>query len=1003
MKSSIRQPLVLQEIVEDIQMENLPPNWQKINVENSQFSTNKIFFKFQRQALAKALKSLWLYFKAKEANKRQLYSLYQNNGLQEIFNYGLKKEEDKRAAQHLLTYDEDYPVKDAYISYAHFINRMSFWMATGSGKTLIIVKLIEMLGKLIAAQELPSRDILFLAHRDDLLEQFKEHVTEFNQSNPAMQLHLIGLKDYPDVKREHPLPLTHAGINVFCYRSDLISDSRKKAIVDFADYDNNGNWYILLDEAHKGDKGEKVESKRQILYSILSRNGFLFNFSATFTDARDHATCAYNFNLAKFVEAGYSKHIYVSSTGVGAFKGKDDFDDEAKQRIVLKTLLLLTYIHKHFEKIRKVNDTLYHRPLLLTLVNSVQAPGSDLDLFFRELEKIAQNEIAANLLEKAKDELVHEFRDDPAYEFETGITCSLDSNQIAKLGYTDILRYVLNAKKPGRIEVLKLPGNKKELIFKLVTSDRPFALIKIGDTSAWLKQQLAEYEINESYDHASYFKKINKDDSDISILMGSRSFYEGWDSNRPNILLFINIGVGKRAKKFVLQAIGRGVRIEPIKNQRRRLLELVNAQKIEEELYERIKKSVPPLESLLVFGTNAQNIKEVVGVLKEERPSRPLGDAFIVNPAADGQLFLIPDYKDSDKILADENQPQKYPITDEGLDETWEFYEDLDDKIALVLYDCDVSVLKKAKESFTEEKRGQYYANEGNASSSDPEINLGRIFNHFAIRNQVFDKFEKLTNQIVHFREIRLQDDEDKYQELLAKNKIMQRKPAIQQKLAKEYGQMEERAYKELMGSLMKADSFDMNKQKISIKHLADHYYLPVIVPADKDEKVDFISNIINVPSEVAFINELEQQAQNISAQVDWWMFSKLDHTLDRVTIPYYNPALNTIAAFHPDFIFWMRKGPRYLILFVDPKGTEHTAASRKIDGYTRIFETDKEQSKDFRHNHDGNVLTINVGLLLKTTDTRMAPDRYSRHWFDNFAQFADKIREFIAPVNNAP
>ena len=50
--------------------------------------------------------------------------------------------------------------------------------------------------------------------------------------------------------------------------------------------------------------------------------------------------------------------------------------------------------------------------------------------------------------------------------------------------------------------------------------------------------------------------------------MGSRSFYEGWDSNRPNIINFINIG-GRDAKKYVLQAIGRGVRIEPYKGKRK--------------------------------------------------------------------------------------------------------------------------------------------------------------------------------------------------------------------------------------------------------------------------------------------------------------------------------------------------------------------------------------------------------------------------------------------------
>jgi len=76
-------------------------------------------------------------------------------------------------------------------------------MATGSGKTLIIVKLIEFLGKLIAGKELPALDILFLAHRDDLLDQFKIHVEEFNSFNFDTKINLKNLRDYESVKREN--------------------------------------------------------------------------------------------------------------------------------------------------------------------------------------------------------------------------------------------------------------------------------------------------------------------------------------------------------------------------------------------------------------------------------------------------------------------------------------------------------------------------------------------------------------------------------------------------------------------------------------------------------------------------------------------------------------------------------------------------------------------------------------------------------------------------------
>ena len=170
--------LYLQNIVDDISFENLPAKWQGFDF--SRFSKDKTLFDFQKQALQNALKALHLYFKEKNADKKALFDHYKLNGLEEDFDYDLKKKEGRKTAKYLLEYDKDYPAVDSKIPFAHFINRMSFWMATGSGKTLIIVKLIELLGKLIAEKELPSRDILFLAHRDDLLDQFKNHVEEFN-------------------------------------------------------------------------------------------------------------------------------------------------------------------------------------------------------------------------------------------------------------------------------------------------------------------------------------------------------------------------------------------------------------------------------------------------------------------------------------------------------------------------------------------------------------------------------------------------------------------------------------------------------------------------------------------------------------------------------------------------------------------------------------------------------------------------------------------------------
>jgi len=176
----------------------------------------------------------------------------------------------------------------------------------------------------------------------------------------------------------------------------------------------------------------------------------------------------------------------------------------------------------------------------------VSVEDSDLELFFKEIEKIAQIKLKW-IYFKSKEEIAQEFLNNTKFEFEE-LECTINTDLILKIDYKDILKYVFNAKTPGKIEVLKIPGNRQELIFRLMTADKPFALIKIGDISNWLKDKLEGYEINESFENKSYFKQINHDDSDINILMGSRSFYEGWDSNRPNLLLFVNIGIGSDAK-----------------------------------------------------------------------------------------------------------------------------------------------------------------------------------------------------------------------------------------------------------------------------------------------------------------------------------------------------------------------------------------------------------------------------------------------------------------------
>ena len=183
--------LYLQKIVDDFSFDNLPLKWQGFDYSN--FSSDKKLFDFQQDGLKNTLKALFLFYREMGGNKELFFNHLKSNGLEEDFDYDLNKRQDSKTAEFLLEYDKDYPVAGNKISFEYFINRMSFWMATGSGKTLIIVKLIELLGKLMAKNEIPKNDILFLAHRDDLLEQFKNHVDEFNSFNFDTKINTINV------------------------------------------------------------------------------------------------------------------------------------------------------------------------------------------------------------------------------------------------------------------------------------------------------------------------------------------------------------------------------------------------------------------------------------------------------------------------------------------------------------------------------------------------------------------------------------------------------------------------------------------------------------------------------------------------------------------------------------------------------------------------------------------------------------------------------------------
>ncbi len=190
---------VLQSMVEDINFDDLPSNWSMLDT--ASFSKSKKLWDFQQEALKNAIKVLYLYFKEDQADKSKFYQRY---GLDENLEKNLDIKLSKVRRKVLSILRQYYPIEDGRMKFHNLINRAAFWMATGSGKTLLIVKLVEVLKRLMELGEIPEKDILILTHRDDLINQLKKHVDEFNElaTERGFRINLVKLTEYDKVKRE---------------------------------------------------------------------------------------------------------------------------------------------------------------------------------------------------------------------------------------------------------------------------------------------------------------------------------------------------------------------------------------------------------------------------------------------------------------------------------------------------------------------------------------------------------------------------------------------------------------------------------------------------------------------------------------------------------------------------------------------------------------------------------------------------------------------------------
>ncbi|WQX41944.1 DEAD/DEAH box helicase family protein [Helicobacter pylori] len=911
------------------------------------FDNNKELLDYQQQALINAFRMLVAYFRDFKENKKEFYAFYQKHYSFANCDFAKKK------LNPLLK--SHFKVENHCVRFENFINRLAFYMATGSGKTIVIIKLVELLSVAIRMGLIPKKNIMFFSANENLIQQFKKEIEKYNRNKDySKQIDFKNLKSVTNKDFYHsPKDSLMKKIALFYYRADLMNDEESKEnLLNYKDCWDNGENYVILDEAHKGNK---TESKRQAIFSLLSLKGFLFNFSATFTEESDLITAVYNLSVGEWVKLGYGKEsVLLKKNNLNAFKELKDLNDREKEIALLKALLLLG-MQKRYK-----TEGYFHDPLMLVFTHSVNVENSDAEIFFKTLARVIENDDGSDFL-KAKEDLLEElkkpeflFSDDKDKEKEYKIKVFKESlNDMDFKGLKEAVFYASN----GHIEVIINPKNNQEIAFKLNTSDKVFCLIKIGDITEWICEKLKSVKVvskNLSFKEESYFSQIDK--SSINILVGSRTFDTGWDSTRPSVILFLNIGLDDDAKKLVKQSFGRGVRIESVKNQRQRLAYL--------EIDGAIKKALKPhaamLETLFVIPTNHASLEAILKFQKESEnggENRGSWHEIKLEKTRIKHALFVPCYRKEQTNALKIPPSASFKMSEKNFKDLKEHFHLMSEKHFILKHEIynpkDYELLKDMiqKEHFKKVPTWHY---------KDLDYMISEIKGKLYPNQKVpKDEFNALDSEkIVHFKRIKVKAD--KKEELVKK---------IQE--VEEYAPLDKERIKIAQG-----ETYDTEKHKqdrtfkvndAELLKLKEHYYTPLI----KAKNCDWLKHVVKVKSESDFLEELLKITETLQENYDFWAFSKIDEHLDNLFIPYIDNAAE--RRFFPDFIFWLQKGGTQIICFIDPKGTEHTSSLRKADAY-KLF-----KDKVFSSKNDPN-LKIKVVLKFYGNKDRV-PDDYRNYW----------------------
>ena len=503
---------------------------------------------------------------------------------------------------------------------AEDLTKLSFWMATGAGKTLVmhvnILQYRHYVKKHGRGKKLDN--VILVTTGEDLSDQ---HLKELHASNIEAETFS---KQSP--RTQHGMFERVEIIEIHKLKEE--EEGEDSVAVDAFE----GHNLVLVDEGHRGTAGDSWLNMR----NRLARDGFCFEYSATYMQA----VSAQNSDKAKYDYAGHYGKSIIIDYGYKYFYdagyGKDyrilNFAEKSTTGSIstkkTRQLYLTAWLMSFYQQMRYYEDhngdQLFeqfnlHRPLALLVgwrVKTVRRKNGekvsdvlDLVLFLGRFLQNREESIAnlGALLDGKSGLLDADDRDIFTGAFDYLFYTRKTPEEI----YVDLLKLVFNCPSGSTRTALHVERASDEIHLRAGNAEVPLGLIYVDDAAKFHKlcdEKGGDVLVtSESEFVDTLFEDAREDASPLNILIGSKKFIEGWSSWRVSTIGLLNMARTKGAQ--AIQLFGRGVRLKGYDFGLKRSSSMSISEAPDD---------LRILETLNIFGVNADYMEEFKTYLESE-------------------------------------------------------------------------------------------------------------------------------------------------------------------------------------------------------------------------------------------------------------------------------------------------------------------------------------------------------------------------------------------------